>query len=566
MVEFLGAIPAEGEGLNIVLLIGIAIFGGTVGARLFQRLHIPQILGYIVIGILLGPVVGMVSTDTIDALEPFNLLALGVIGFMIGAELKRDTFVKFGKQVFWILILEGGAAFVLVGGLSFLIMLNFVDWPVALSVGVVFGAICAATDPASTANVLWEYRTRGPLTTMLLAIVALDDALAMVLYITSISIAGVLTHSQPDVGLLMMLLHGLYEIVGSLGLGVLLGFLLREIVKRVDDDDRTMVFTLSTIVLTVGLAEWWELDKILASMALGVTLINLSPRRSLKSFDLVRKFSPPIYVLFFVMVGARFNISSLSGRIWLLAGAYVVGSIVGKTTGSYWGGVYSKAAPTVRKYLGYCLYQQGTIAIALLIMASRRFEGATSETMLSVIIIGVFVLQVIGPFCTKIGAKKAGEVGMNITEEDLIKTHTVGDVMDKDSPIITAGMSLSEVIKLVSETNNLYYSVIDEDKKLIGAVTLDGIRSTFATQELNDWLVALDISEPIIAKGTPDMPLAGAFEEARRLDIEHLPVVGAGRDDRLVGVLDCRAVRRSLSAEVLRRQRKADTMHEVGEK
>jgi len=555
---------AQTDRTPIILLIGIAIFGGTVGAKIFQRLHIPQILGYIVIGILLGPILDLVSADTIDALDPFNLLALGIIGFMIGAELKRDTFVKFGKQVFWILVLEGGVAFVLVGGVSFLIMLSFSDWPVALSVGVVFGAICAATDPASTANVLWEYKTRGPLTTMLLAIVALDDGLAMVLYITSISIAGVLTHSGGEAGLVTMLLHGFYEIVGSLGLGVVIGLMLCEIVKRLDDDERMMVFTLSTVVLTVGLAQLLELDKILASMALGATLINLAPRRSLRSFELVAKFSPPIYVLFFVIVGARFNISGLSTQIWLLAAAYIIGSVVGKTSGSYLGGVYSKAMPTVTKYLGFCLYQQGTIAIALLIMASRRFEGDIGETMLSVIIIGVFVLQVIGPVCTKIGVAKAGEVGMNVTEQDLIKTHTVGDVMDKDSPIIKAGMSISDVIKLVSETNNLYYSVVDDDKKLVGAVTLDGIRSTFATQELNDWLVALDIGEPIIAKATPDMPLADAFEKTRRLDIEHLSVVSSGPDGRLVGVLSCRAVRRSLSAEVLRRQRQADSVIEVG--
>jgi len=113
---------------------------------------------------------------------------------------------------------------------------------------------------------------------------------------------------------------------------------------------------------------------------------------------------------------------------------------------------------------------------------------------------------------------------------------------------------------VVSNTNNFYYSVVDDDNKLIGAVTLDGIRNTFATQELNDWLVALDIMEPIIGKVTPDMALSDALEKIMKLDVEHIPVVASDDDDKFVGILGSRTVRRSLSAEVLSRQQKADSI------
>ena len=561
MAELLKTILAEGEGLNLILLIGIAIFFGTVGAKIFQKLHIPQIVGYVTVGIILGPGLNIISQETIHTLKPFNLFALGVIGFMIGGELKRDVFLKFGKQVFSILLFEGLTAFLLVGVFSFLIMLAFWGWQMALAVGAVFGAICAATDPASTVNVLWEYKTRGPITTMLTAIVALDDALAILLYIASVSVAGVLTGRGGDGGLLTMIFHALFEVIGSLGMGLVAGLVLRWIVKRVDDNEKTLVFTLSTIILTIGLAEACGLDVILSSMALGVTLINFLPRRSLKSFELVRMFSPPIYVLFFVLIGCRFNISSMSVQILLLVTAYLLGSIIGKTTGAYVGAVYSKTVPTVRKYLGFCLYQQGTIAIALLIMASAQFEGEIRETMLSVIIIGVFLLQFIGPLCVKVSVRKAGEAGMNITEDDLIKSYRLSDVMDKDVPTIGAGSSLSEVVKVVSSTDNFYYPVVDNDKKLIGAITLDGIRNTFTTQELNDWLVALDIMEPVIAKVTPAVALSEAFDKTQQLDIEHIPVVASEQDERFVGILDCHAVHRLLSAEVLERQQKADNVH-----
>lgn len=544
--------------LNVILLFGLIILSGTLGAGFFQKVRIPQVVGYVTVGILLGPVLKIVSAQTVQALEPFSLFALGIIAFLIGGELKRDIFLRYGKQVAAILLFEGGVAFLLVGLLSFLALCYFYDWQTALAVGVVFGAICSATDPASTVNVLWEYKTRGPLTTMLTTIVALDDALALVLYITSVSLAGFLTGHR-EAGFLTMMFHSFYEVVGSLGVGVVAGLILQWIIRRLDDDDRMLIFTISVIVLSIGMALSLKLDVILSSMACGVTLINLSPRRSLRSFELIRKFSPPIYVLFFVIIGARLNVRA-TGTVFILAAAYVIGSVVGKTTGSYWGAVYSRAAPTVRKYLGFCLYQQGTIAIALLIMASHRFEGQVRDMMLSVIVGGVFVLQLVGPLFVKIGIRKAGEVGLNVTEEDLIKTYTVADVMDTEVPTISPGLPLSEVVKLMSSTDSSYYPVVGKDEKLIGGVTLAGIRNTFATQELNDWLVALDIAEPIIAKMTPDMALSEALEKARRLDVEYVPVVASPEEDRFVGLLDSRAIRRSLSAEVLARQQKADNI------
>ncbi|MHC4123522.1 MAG: cation:proton antiporter domain-containing protein [Planctomycetota bacterium] len=560
MHEYIGDILGSSGSLNFILIIGIAIFTGTVGARIFQRLRIPQILGYLAIGIILGPVLNVISSDTLDNFQLFNLFALGIIGFLIGGELKRDIFVKFGRQVIAILLFEGLTAFLLVGGMVFLLMLQFYNWQIALSVGVLLGAICAATDPASTVNVLWEYKTRGPITTMLTAVVALDDALALLLYITSVGLAGVLTGQQGNGEFLGIVLESFKEIFGSLILGIVLSLVLRWIVKKIDDNEKILVFTIACILLSIGLAEYLHFDVILTSMALGVALINLLPRRSLKSFELMRKISPPVYVLFFVIIGARFNISGLNLKVLLLFAAYVIGSIVGKTSGSYCGAAYSKAVPTVKKYLGFCLYQQGTIAIALLIMASSRFEGEIREVLLSVIVLGVFTLQFLGPICVKLAVRKAGEEGMNITEEDLIKTRTIGDVMDTKVPAISAGMSLSEVIKIVSNTDSFYYSVLDVDEKLIGSITLDGIRNTFITQELNDWLVALDIMEPVVGKVASNVALADGFEKINKLDVEYLPVVDSQQTDKLLGVLNARAVRRKLSAEVLARQKEADSM------
>jgi len=560
MNELLANISAQSEEFNIILLIGIAIFGGTVGARIFHRLGIPRIVGYVAIGIVLGPLLGIISQRTITDLEPFNMFALGIIGFLIGGELKREIFVKFGRQVIDILLFEGLAAFMLVGVLSFAITWYFSDWKTALAVGVIFGAICAATDPASTMSVLWECKARGPLTTMLTAIVALDDALALILYAVCVSVASVVVGHQ-EAGFLSALLSSFYEIFGSLAIGTIAGILLNWILKRTDEPERVLIFSISLALLIIGVAISRELDVIISSMALGVTLTNIGSRRVTSSFKLVHRFSAPIYVLFFVLIGARLRIVNWDAQVLLLAVAYIVGSVVGKTTGAWLGAVHSKAVPTIRKYLGFCLYQQGTIAIALLLMASSRFEGQIKDTMLSVIIASVFVLQLIGPVFVKIGSKKAGEAGLNITEEDLTRTRTVADMMEKKIPAIPSGLTLSEVIKIVSSTDSFYYPVVDNDKKLIGAVTLDGIRNTFATQELNSWLIAMDIVEPIIAETSPDMALSEAFDKTKQVGIEYMPVIDPKQNDKFVGVLDANAAHRRLSAEVLAKQQEADSMY-----
>jgi len=542
--------------LNLVFLFGLIILGGTFGARLFQKLHIPQVVGYVTVGIILGPLLKVVSQQAVLALEPFSMLTVGIIGFLIGGELKRDMFVKFGKQVATILLFEGGVAFLLVVLLTFIALGYLYEWPTAAAMAVVFGAICSATDPASTINILWEYKTRGPLTTMLTAIVALDDALALVLYVISVGVVGVLI-GHKEVGLLTTALHSLYEVAGSLGLGTAAGLILIWMIRRIDHEEKMLILTVGTVVLAMGLAKNLGLDIILSSMALGVTLVNLSPRQSVRSFELMRRFSPPLYILFFVLIGARLNIS-LTGKIWILAAVYIIGSIAGKTTGSYLGAVYCRPAPAIRKYLGLCLYQQGTVAMALLIMASHRFEGHIRDMMLSVIITGVLVLQLIGPIFVRLGIKKAGEIGMNITEEDLIKTYAVADVMDASPTTIPQDMPLPQILEVFSTSDSLYYPVIDAQSRITGIITIADIKEMFASQDVAAWLLACDVAEPVLDKTTPNMPLEESLDRMRRYDLESIPVVTDDDSNRLVGVLDYRKVNRKISAEVLHRRKTAD--------
>ncbi|MFQ6034791.1 MAG: cation:proton antiporter [Sedimentisphaerales bacterium] len=548
--------------LNLLLLLGIAVFGGTIGARLFQKLHIPQVVGYVIVGVLIGQsVFKLITVETIESLTPFSIFALGIIGFMIGGELRYEVFKKYGWQFLTIMLSEGLFSFVLVTlATTFIAILLGRNWHISLALGVVLGAISSATAPAATVDVLWEYKTRGILTRTILAIVALDDGLSLLLYGFASSFAGVLLGSgQADWA--ESVLAPLWEIFGAMGLGIAAGLLLIFVLRYVGETGQVLVFSIASVTLVVGLSIALKVESILAAMLLGATLANLLPRRSQSIFEIVEKFSPPIYVLFFVLVGARLELSAAPLWMIVLAIVYVLGRSIGKISGCWFGALISKSPSTLQKYLGICLFSQAGVAIGLSILASHRFGDSIGQAIILIITLTTFLVQIVGPPMVKLAVAKAGEIGMNITEEDLIKTYKVAEVMNTDAPVISPGMSLGDVVKLVSGTDSFYYPVVDKSYKLIGAITLGGIRNTFATQELNDWLVALDIMEPIITAITPDIALSEAFERARRLDIEYIPVVDSGQQGRFVGLLDCRAIRRQLSAEVLSRQQKADNIN-----
>ncbi len=565
MTELLNNVLAESiEHLNVILLMGLAIFFGTAGARLFQRFRIPQVVGYVVIGLIIGESgLNLIGRDTVEALSSFNMFALGIIGFMIGGELRREIFKKYGKQLFVILCCEGIAAFTLVAVLAGSVAWYFTgDLHNSVAMAVVLGAIASATAPAATANVLWEYKSRGPLTSTVLAIVALDDGLSLLLYGLASSVAAAFI-GRTNGPMWAVVLMAVFEIAGAVILGVLAGFLLSFILNRIKEPDKALAFTVSSVLLVIGLSMALKVGSILAAMTLGVTITNLTSRRRQNTFELIEKFAPPIYVLFFVLAGAHLVVGEITGWMIVMVLVYLVGRTAGKMFGSWFGARQSHAADVVRRYLGFCLLSQAGVAIGLAIISSQLFGGQFGRAIIVIVMTTTFIVELLGPIFVKLGVKKAGEVGLNITEEDLIETYSVADVMDTEVPVISTDTSLSEVIKVVSGTDSFYYPVIDIDKKLVGVVTLDGIRNTFATQELNDWLVALDIAEPIVEIVTPDMTLSEALDKTKQLAIEYLPVVDSGAGGRFIGVLDVRAVHRQFSAEVLSRQQKADSVHSV---
>lgn len=544
--------------LNVVLLFGLIVLGGAFGARLFQRLHIPQVVGCIVVGILLGEVLGVITPHTIEKLEPFTMFALGIIGFMIGAELRGEVFRKYGRQFFIILFSQGMGAFLLatIGStvVAWFITGNVLE---SAAVGLVLGAIASATAPAATVNVLWEYKTKGALTTTVLAIVALDDALALLLYRGAATGAKALigTGQGSVLGTTLILLG---EIAGAIALGVLAGVLLYFLLKIVKADDKVLDFALASLLLVVGISIIPGIDPILPAMTLGITVANLMPRQSKATFELVEKFAPPIYISFFVLAGAHMEFGKITSWMVVMILVYVLCRAAGKIAGAWFGGKWSQAPAVVRKYLGICLLPQAGVAIGLAILASQQFGPELGHTIIIVVMTGTFLMEILGPMLVKAGVKRAGEVGLNITEEDLIKTYTVADVMDTSPTSIKEDLPLQQILGVFSTSESVYYPVIDAQSRITGVITIPDIKEMFANQDVAGWLLACDVAEPVRDKTTPDEPLEEVIDQMRRYHLENVPVVAGKDKDELVGVLDYSKALRKISTEVLHRRQKAD--------
>jgi len=544
--------------LGILLIFGICVFGGILSAMVVKRLSIPQVLGYILLGIIVGNSgFNLVTVADIEKLKPFNYFALGIIGFLVGSEIKFSILKKYGRQFSAILIAEGLSAFLIVGIAVAAIMFH-VTHSISISVatGVVFGAIASATDPASTINVLWEYRTAGVLTTTLIAIVALDDALAMTLYGLGTSFAQMLSGGNTD--LLHQIFTIVFELFGSVGMGIGAGFLLNYILRHSSSQDHVASATLGILLLCIGFAVKLNIDVILMTMAIGITVVNVSPRRSQTLINYVKSLSSPIYVLFFVLVGARLGISNMPGWLWMIVLIYVIGRSAGKIFGAWYGAKITKADDVVRKYTGIGLLAQGGVAIGLSIMASQRLNSIQiTETLFlgDVIIFGVttttFILQMIGPPLVKIAVRFSGEIGKNMTEEDILEKWKVSDVMNRKIISVPENAPVRTIFQRFQSTGSPFLPVVNEQHKLTGIISIDQIKDVILDESFWDWLVASDIMAEPPEMVMENQPLADAIKQMNQLSTEYIPVAGSHDKSILTGILDRRLIKQALNKEII---------------
>lgn len=393
--------------LNILFLLGVALLIGFAGGKAIEGFKSPHVVGFIIIGVLLGNFAPEIyDGGVIESLNVISYVALAFIGFDVGGEITFDVLRKLGKSIIWIAVLEAIGAF-------FVVTLAVYVFTNNISTSLIFGALASATAPAATVDVLREYRASGPLTSAIFGVVAIDDAIAITLY--SVASAFARTFFVGDGLSISKLFFGpAIEIIGSILLGISVGFILHKIAFKIHDKNEQLILTLSFILITTGAAISLHLSLILANMTLGMTLINISKYGDKKSFSIISNISQPFYVLFFVLAGARLNLA-LIPQLGLLGLIYIVFRIIGKFGGAYAGAKISNAPVVIKKYIGLGLLSQAGVAVGLSLQALQEFskfgDAGLQLGLLAVNVIAgtTFIFQIIGPPSTKLAIFRAGE-------------------------------------------------------------------------------------------------------------------------------------------------------------
>ncbi|MCF7928609.1 MAG: cation:proton antiporter [Spirochaetales bacterium] len=546
---------------GLLFILGFCIFGGMFGGYIFQRIKIPQVVGYIAVGLLIGQSgFQLVTAEEIQKLESINLFALGIIGFLVGGELELENFRKYGKQFSSILISEGISAFLLVGASTFAVVWFVAGLPLsaALASAIVFGAIASATDPASTINVLWEYKAAGVLTMSLTAIVALDDALAMTVYGFGTSAVEMITHS--DQALWPQIQSVLIELGGAVGTGIVFALILAALLKMMHEVEKIAVMTIGLVFLIVALSNAAGMDIILASMLFGFGLRNLAPYRSEGMFSFLKNISVVIYVLFFVFVGARIELSAMPLWLWMVVLGYVVFRTIGKWGGAMLGAKISGSEENIRKYLGMGLFSQGGVAIGLSIMAGHHLShiqvtesASLGELIISGITATTLIVQVLGPPFVKLAITKAGEQNRKITEEDVIAGMSLDDIMITDPVTLTEEMPLGTAIEWFGRNPSDVLPVVDSDGRLTGIFTLDSFKQVISNEETWKWLLVSDtmfsLRDSMMIEN--DLTAADAYAAMKSTHLDYVVVVGKDEPARLHGLVEMKRIKTAVNEWML---------------
>lgn len=387
--------------MNEFTSLGIAILVGMLAGKLINKLKIPSVAGYILAGLLLG-ISGFNITNTVllDKLSFISDFALGIIAFNIGSEFEIPLIKKLGKSIFIIAFFESFVAF----GLVTLALLALgQSTPNAL----VLGAVAAATAPAATTMVLKELKARGPLTSTLLGVVAVDDAICLMIFSVSSAIAKVfIKHEALTVTKVVLL--PLMEIILSLLAGALIGFCLSYILNKERRSIDVLSYILGAIMLLIGITTTFHLSALLSAMSMGVMVANLVPDNRY-AFEQIEIFSTPIVSIFFILAGSRLNISMIP-QLGLVGVVYFAVRILGKTVGASVGAILAKSSKNVKKYIGFGLYSQVGVAVGLAISVSREFAGTDlGEIVITILLATTILTEVIGPVATKTAIINAGE-------------------------------------------------------------------------------------------------------------------------------------------------------------
>jgi Kef-type K+ transport system membrane component KefB len=387
--------------MNHFVSIGIALIVGVLCGKVMNKFKVPAVAGYIIGGLLLGTsVFNIISPEMINDMSFISDFALCIIAFNIGSELELPVIKQLGKSIFIIAIFEAIGAFILVTTVSYAITKD-------PAIALILGSVSAATAPAATVMVLRELNAKGPLTSTLLGVVAVDDAICLIIFAMAASVAKVFVNHEL-ITVQKVLLLPIEEIGLSIIAGATLGFLLTLLIKYSESDRELLPFIIGALLVLDGAATVFGLSPLLSAMSMGIIVANVSPKKN-RAFKLLEEFSPAIVAVFFILAGARLNIAYIP-QIGLLGVAYFIFRILGKVGGASLGAILSKAPVNVKKYIGYGLLSQVGVAVGLAITVNREFPDTPIGNIVVTILLATTILtEIVGPITTKYVIVKSNE-------------------------------------------------------------------------------------------------------------------------------------------------------------
>ncbi|MCI9577746.1 MAG: sodium:proton antiporter [Oscillibacter sp.] len=407
--------------MEILISLSAALIGGLLLSRAAKRLKLPAVTAYLVAGLLLGPFclgalhiggLGFASMEAVEGLNMLSQVALGFIAFTIGNEFRVSQLKTMGRQAIVVGILQAAAATALVD--LALILLHLVRPDViSVSSAITLGAIAAATAPAATLMVVRQYKADGPMTRLLLMVVAIDDAVGLVLFSASFGVAMALESGA--VSVVTVLVEPVVEILLSLGLGAAAGIALYWVEQFFHSRSKRLSISIGFVLLTVGLSmKEFEVGGVrcgfsllLVCMMTGTLFCNICDF-SEELMARVDGWTAPLFVLFFVLSGAELDLSVLRNPSVLLIGViYILVRSLGKYAGSYGSCALTGCDENIRKYLGITLLPQAGVALGMAITAQALADGTVVR---SVVLFSVLVYELVGPALTKRALLAAGEI------------------------------------------------------------------------------------------------------------------------------------------------------------
>ena len=401
---------------QMLICLSIALIAGLLMSRLAKAVNLPAVTSYLVAGLLLGPFVlgrlglsglgiGFGSLEQVEGYGVVTQVALGFIAFVIGNEFRLSSLRSMGQQAITVGIAQAVITTALVDVALVGVHLLFPQ-VLSLASAITLGSIAAATAPAATLMVVKQYKAKGPLTHLLLMVVAIDDAVGLVLFSASYGVANALEQGHMD--LLSVVVEPLMEILLSLLLGAVAGYLLNLLEVYFHSRSKRMSLSVAFVLLTVGVSMLEvEVGGVRCGFSLLLVCSNVCPT-SEELMDRLDRWVSPINILFFVLSGAELDLTILSNPLVLLVGVvYIASRSLGKISGAYASCRATKCSPSIQKYLGITLLPQAGVALGMAAEAAQLSDG---HMVRNVVLFSVLVYELVGPTLTRMALTAAGEI------------------------------------------------------------------------------------------------------------------------------------------------------------